>query len=246
MAQNYKLILEFVGTSFSGMQRQENAITIQEVIETAIFKFSGEKVSIGMAGRTDAGVHALGQVVSFMLSKEFPENEVQNAINFHVKPHPIAVINCQKVDQEFHARFSAKGRSYIYKILNRNQPSPHHFERAWHIKKELDIAKMQEAANYLIGTHDFSSFRASQCQAKSPTKSITSIDVIKNKDFVEIHISAPSFLHNQVRIITGLLVSIGLHKHKPEFCKFLLEARDRTKAPETAPAHGLYFNSVIY
>lgn len=244
--QNYKLKLEFVGTSFSGMQRQDNAITVQEVIETAIFKFSGEKVSIAMAGRTDAGVHALGQVISFKLNKDFDEAEVQNAINFHVKPHPIVVIDCEKVNDEFHARFSAKERAYIYKILNRAQPSPHFYDRAWHVKKELDITKMQEAANYLIGTHDFSSFRASQCQARSPIKTITSIEVIKNDIFIEIHISAPSFLHNQVRIITGLLVSIGLNKHELEFCKFLLEAKDRTKAPETAPAHGLYFSSVSY
>lgn len=244
--QNYKLSLEFVGTSFSGMQRQANAVTVQEVIETSILNFTGENVSIAMAGRTDAGVHSLGQVISFKLSKEFPENEVQNAINFHVKPHPIVVVSCEKADENFHARFSAKGRSYIYKILNRAQPSPHYFDRAWHIKQELDISKMQKGANHLIGTHDFSSFRASQCQAKSPIKSINSISIIRNEDFVEIHISAPSFLHNQVRIITGLLVSIGLNKHEPEFCKFLLEAKDRTKAPETAPAHGLYFNSVMY
>lgn len=243
---NYKLTVEFVGTEFSGMQRQDNAMTIQEAIETAIAKFSGENVAIAMAGRTDSGVHAIGQVISFKLNREYPEGEVQNAINFHVKPLPISIVKSEIASDDFHARFNAKSRSYIYKILNRESPSPLLFNRAWHIPRELNLLSMQEGAKLLIGNHDFSSFRASQCQAKSPVKSITSINVIKNGEIIEIHISAPSFLHNQVRIITGLLVEIGLGKKPPEFCKYLIDAKDRTKAPQTAPAHGLYFNEVQY
>lgn len=241
----FKITVEYDGTLFCGWQRQKNGIAVQEVIEQAIFKMSGKVVVITGAGRTDAGVHATAQVAHFDLDG-FPAEEVFGALNYHVKPHHISILNVEIADPEFHARFSAKSRSYVYRILNRNAPPAIERNRVWHVKERLDEGAMHEAAQVLVGTHDFSSFRAAPCQAKSPIRSIASIDVTRDGDRVAININAQSFLHNQVRIIVGNLREVGNGLISKADLKNILEAKDRTLAKQTAPADGLYLCGVEY
>ncbi len=246
MTLRYKITIEYDGTEFSGWQIQASCRSIQQSIEEAIEKFSSEKVIIHGAGRTDAGVHAIGQVAHFDLEKHYEPKEVQGAVNFFLKPNPIIITNCEIVDENFHARFSAIQRVYKYIILNRKDPSVFYNERAWHIRSELDTEKMQEAANFLIGKHDFTSFRASQCQAASPIKTIDQINIFTEDEIIYILVEAKSFLHHMVRNIVGSLILVGLKKWSPEDMRTVLEAKDRRKAGQTAPACGLYFMKVVY
>ncbi|MBP7189932.1 MAG: tRNA pseudouridine(38-40) synthase TruA [Rickettsiaceae bacterium] len=241
----YKATIEYLGTGLSGFQTQANAPSVQEFIESSIEKFSHEKVTIYAAGRTDAGVHAYGQVIHFDLEKHIEPHIALRALNHFLKPN-ISVISCEIAEEDFHARFSAKKRHYLYRILNRESDSAIDQNRIWHVKHPLDVSAMIKASEYLIGMHDFTSFRCSACQAKSPVKTISKIDISKVEDEVHFRISAPSFLHNMVRNIVGTLVMVGTSKWKIEDVKTALEAKDRRAAGPTAPAHGLYFMKVDY
>ncbi len=242
----YKCLVEYDGLGFNGWQKQDHAPSIQACIENAINLFSGEQPVIYTAGRTDAGVHALGQVFHFDLIKEFSPERVRGAINQHLKPHKIAIINVEIVSQDFHARFSAKKRYYQYRIINRRSLLALELNRAWHVPVELSLIKMQEAANYLIGHHDFSSFRDGQCQAKSPFKTIDEIKINQIGDIITIDISARSFLHHMVRNIVGTLKMVGEGKWQPDYINHIIAAKDRKEAGPTAPAEGLYFVKVDY
>ncbi|MBK66537.1 MAG: tRNA pseudouridine(38-40) synthase TruA [Rickettsiales bacterium] len=251
MTQRWKIIIQYDGSPFCGWQRQNHALSVQEAIEEAIFKFSGERVSIYAAGRTDAGVHALGQVAHFDLEKQTDGKTVAGAINAHLGDHPISILAAEAVDQEFHARFSALGRSYVYHLLCRQARPVFEKGKVWHIKHELDVKAMQEGANYLIGKHDFSSFRAILCQAKSPIKTIDRIEFFEEDRGLEgqhiwMEIEARSFMHHQVRNIIGNLKMVGEGKWEPIKIKQVLEYKDRTKAGPTGSPDGLYFKSVIY
>ncbi|MDF2965005.1 MAG: truA [Rickettsiaceae bacterium] len=242
----YKIIVEYVGTNFCGWQRQASGLSVQGLLEEAISKFTNEQVTVTGAGRTDAGVHAIGQVAHFDLVKDFTPYTVLRAINHFLNPNLIAVQECEIVSEDFHARFSAKRRHYMYRIINREGKLIIDVDRAWQVRQLLDLNKMQQAAHYLIGEHDFTSFRTVHCQARSPIKTIERIELEKNYNEIRLHISAPSFLHHMVRNIVGALVKVGVGLLQPEGIKDILLAKDRSKAPPTAPAHGLYFTKIEY
>jgi len=249
----WKLTLEYDGAPFAGWQKQHNAFSVQEALEKAITAFCGEAVQAHVAGRTDAGVHATGQVAHIDLAREADEKTVRDALNFHLRPHPVAVVKAERVGPEFHARFGATYRAYCYKILmGRRADTVLLQNRAWHIGRELDVAKMNKAARHLLGTHDFSSFRDAECQAKSPIRSLDRLEFTENKSelsaghMIELWAEARSFLHHQIRNFVGTLEMVGEGKLQPDDVKTILEAKDRTKAGPTAPAHGLYFIRVDY
>lgn len=251
--QRWKLTIEYDGTDFAGWQRQENALSVQECLEKAIYAFSGEPVIAHVAGRTDSGVHAAGQVAHIDLKKETDEKTVRDAINFHMRPHAVAVVDAARVSQDFHARFSAKHRVYCYKILTARGTAPVLLNnRVWHVWKELDVGAMNKGAQYLLGEHDFTSFRAKDCQAKSPVKTMNRVEFIENKNAIgfgreiEFWVEARSFLHHQIRNLAGTLALVGEGKWAPEDVKTALAAKDRTKAGPMAPAAGLYFVRVDY
>ena len=253
MTQRWKLTIEYDGTNFAGWQRQASDPSVQGTIEKAIHGFCGEEVTLHVAGRTDAGVHAVGQVAHVDLEKESTEKTVRDAINAHLRPHPISIVKAEPVSPEFHARFGAVHRAYCYKILMNRWAAPVlEYNRVWHIGGDLDVAAMQKAAKHLLGTHDFSTFRASECQAKSPVRSIDRLDVIEIMDnlgygrHLEIWAEAKSFLHHQIRNVTGTLKLVGEGKWTPDDMKTALEAKDRTKGGPMAPASGLYFVRVDY
>ena len=259
----YKIIVEYAGTNYSGWQKQNNKFTIQSSLEQAIKLLTKENVEVFGSGRTDAGVHALGQVAHFDLKKEFDPYKLMSAINFYLKSEfiskinckylltntqtqDISIIDCEKVDENFHARFSSKKRYYKYIILNRRQPTALLNNRVWQVYRELDFYKMQEATKFLIGKRDWSSFRDSECQAKSPIKTIDKAEIFKDCEEIIFKIEAKSFLHHMVRNIVGTLVDIGLGKTSIQQFQDIIEAKDRTKAGPTAPPQGLYFVKVDY
>lgn len=242
----YKVILEYIGAGYCGWQKQRGSLSLQQVIEDAIFSFSKESVNVTVAGRTDAGVNAYGQVAHFDLNKYYDPRRLMQSINHFSRPHTIGVVFAEEVSQDFHARFSAKSRHYVYKILNRSSVNIINNGFMYWVRYDLDIKKMQEAANFLLGRHDFSSFRASECQSNSPIRTLDKIEIIRQGDVIEIHISALSFLHHMVRNIVGNLLLVGCGKWKPIQIKEVLEAKDRKAAGPTAPACGLYFLKVDY
>ncbi|WP_168464085.1 tRNA pseudouridine(38-40) synthase TruA [Wolbachia endosymbiont of Ctenocephalides felis wCfeT] len=243
----YKITIEYNGRNFSGWQKQQHSTnSIQETIESAIFSFSGEKIMLYCGGRTDAGVHAFGQVAHFDMQREFELYRIRNAINYHLKSIPIVVLNAEVVDDAFHARFSAKKRHYEYRIVNRYAPAALEYGYVWPVFNPLDINIMQEAAKYLIGRHDFSSFRSKDCQAANPVRTIDSIDIIQDGNRIHIKISALSFLHNQVRIIVGTLVEFGKNKTDPREMLNILNECKRAAAGVTAPSCGLYLVKIDY
>ncbi len=242
----YKIIIEYDGTDFHGWQSQKNVTTIQNAIENALFKLTQKEVKINGASRTDAGVHAYGQVAHFNLEKPYELHKIQDGVNHYLKLQNICIINVEEVDENFHARFSAKNKQYVYKILNRVAPPVLLKNKAWHVKYMLDTKAMQEASNYLIGTHDFSSFRAVGCQAISPIKSIDAISVNQINEEIHITLNAKSFLYNQVRIIAGTLYNFGRNKLLPIEMEGIIRSRDRRLAGETAPGHGLYLEKIEY
>lgn len=253
MTQRWKITLEYDGTPFVGWQRQEQGLSVQGCIEAAIQKFCGEAVTVHVSGRTDAGVHAVGQVAHFDIEKEADVKSVRDAINFHLRPHPVAVVQAEPVASEFHARFSAKHRVYCYRIVTeRRGDMVLDKNRVWHVNIPLDIAAMNRAAQYLLGSHDFSSFRAAECQAKSPLRTLQRLECVEEKDaltagrHIALWAEARSFLHHQIRNMAGTLKLVGEGKWSPEDVRTALEARDRTAAGPTAPAHGLYFMRVDY
>lgn len=242
----YKVILEYIGVGYCGWQKQKESLSLQQVIEDAIFSFSKEKVAVTVAGRTDAGVNAYGQVAHFDLNNYYEPRRLMQSINHFSRPHTVGVVFAEEVNLDFHARFSAKSRHYVYKILNRPSINIINNGFMYWVRRDLDMEKMQEAANFLLGRHDFSSFRASECQSNSPIRTLDKIDIIRQGDIIEIHISALSFLHHMVRNIVGSLVLVGSGKWKPIQIKEVLESKDRKAAGPTAPACGLYFLKVDY
>ena len=242
----FRIIVEYDGRGFVGWQRQANGLGVQAVIEGAIEKFCGETVTVFGAGRTDAGVHALGQVAHFDLDRDQDVETVRDALNFHVKPHSIAILTAEAVDEAFHARFSATGRTYLYRIINRRAPLAIEKGHAWWVPVPLDTAAMHEAAQVLVGRHDFTTFRASLCQANSPVKTLDQLDVEWAGDEIRIHVRARSFLHHQVRNFTGTLRLVGEGKWSAEDVRAALAARDRARGGPTAPPDGLYLVSVGY
>ena len=242
----FKLTLEYDGAGFVGWQRQDNGPSVQQALEVAVTAFCGETVLVQGAGRTDSGVHALGQVAHLDLEKETTSQTLRDAVNFHLKPQPVAVLAAEQVPEDFHARFSARERRYLYRIVNRRAPLALERGRAWWVPAPLDAAAMQAAAQVLVGQHDFTSFRASECQAKSPVKTLDALEVSRLGEGVEIRARARSFLHHQVRNIAGSLRLVGEGKWRARDLEAALEARDRSAAGPTAPAEGLYLTDVIY
>lgn len=242
----YKIVLEYDGRNFVGWQRQKNGPSVQEALEEAIFRFCGERPRVFGAGRTDAGVHALGQVAHFDLGRAAKPDTIRDALNFHLKPLPVTVLSAEEVPENFHARLSARERAYLYRIVNRRTPLALESGRAWQVKVPLDAAAMHRAAQLLVGKHDFTTFRASLCQAKSPVKTLNTLDVEREGDEIRIHARARSFLHHQVRNIAGTLALVGEGKWREADVAAALEARDRRKGGPTAPAEGLYLTGVVY
>ena len=242
---NYKIVIEYDGTNFVGWQQQENGQSIQSALQEALVKLSNEKVIIFGAGRTDAGVHAYGQVASFNLNKKIKTDVIRDGLNQHLRPHPIAVQNAEIVDDNFHARFSAKKRWYEYKIINRRPPLTIDLNRAWCVYKNLDIEKMKSESLSFLGKHDLNAFRSAHCQSKNSMKTIDSISIRNKDEKIIFEISAKSFLHSQVRIMIGTLVDIA----KGNINKTILDiinSKQREIAGQTAPAHGLYLKRIEY
>ncbi|HTJ59082.1 MAG TPA: tRNA pseudouridine(38-40) synthase TruA [Devosiaceae bacterium] len=242
----YRLVLEYDGTPFAGWQRQADLLSVQQALEEAIARFSGESVTTQAAGRTDAGVHALGQVVHFDLAKEWDANRVREALNYHLKPNPVAVLESTTVPKTFEARFAALARHYEYRILNRRPRPALEENRVWHVPVRLDADAMHEGAQFLIGKHDFTTFRDSQCQAKSPVKTLDRLDVRREGEHVVVTAGARSFLHHQVRSMVGSLKLVGEGRWQPLEMRRALEAQDRSRCGMLAPAAGLYLTRVDY
>jgi tRNA pseudouridine38-40 synthase len=244
--KRFKLTSEYDGRPFSGWQRQENAPSVQEKIESALQQFLGTPHTIFVAGRTDAGVHAKGQVAHVDLPHKFSEENVKRALNFYLKEHPISILSAEAIPETFHARFSAKQRHYLYRLINRGSPIT--FERGlvWWVPVPLDIKAMEEAAQHLLGTHDFSTFRTVRCQAHSPIRSLDHIGIDSHGEEIRFSFSAQSFLHHQVRNFVGSLCLVGKGHWTPQDLKRALEARDRRRGGPTAPPDGLYFMKVDY
>src|SRR5207302_2926441 len=242
----YKLTIEYDGTGFVGWQRQANGLSIQQALETAVERFCGERPTMFGAGRTDAGVHALAQVAHVDLAREADPETVRGALNYHLRPHVISIVRVEPAPPGFDARRSAIGRVYRYRILNRRAPPALERGRVWHVAPPLDLAAMQEGARHLVGHHDFSTFRDSLCQARSPIKTL---DVLAlSRDGAEIHVTARarSFLHHQVRNMVGTLKLVGLGRWQPDDVARALDARDRRAGGPTAPAEGLSLIAVEY
>jgi tRNA pseudouridine38-40 synthase len=242
----YKLTIEYDGTGFVGWQRQDNGPSVQGALERAIEAFCGEVVTLQGAGRTDAGVHALGQVAHGDLSREWPAATVRDAINSHLRPEPIAVVAAERVADDFSARFDAVERSYLYRVLNRRSPPTLEAGRVWHLSRPLDAEAMHGAAQALVGHHDFSTFRDAQCQAASPVKSLDAFEVTREGELVNFRVRARSFLHRQVRSMVGSLSHVGEGRWTAGDLKAALEAADRRACGVVAPACGLYLVAVRY
>lgn len=242
----WKLTLEYDGGGFVGWQRQDNGPSVQQALEEAVARFCGETVRAHAAGRTDAGVHATGQVVHLDIARETTAETVRDALNFHLKPAPVAVLAAEQVDDGFHARFSAIGRSYLFRIVNRRAPLTLARGRAWLVSVPLDAAQMHEAAQVLVGRHDFTSFRAALCQAASPVKTLDRLEVMRHGEEIAVVAEARSFLHHQVRNMVGTLKLVGEGKWTGADVARALAARDRAAAGPTAPPEGLYLTGVKY
>lgn len=242
----YKLIIEYDGAPFCGWQIQADQVTVQGALTAAVEALTGEQVLVQGAGRTDAGVHARGQVAHVDLSREWRTDTVRDALNAHLRPQPVAVLAAERVGDDFNARMSAVKRHYLYRIINRRADLTLEAGHAWRVPKPLDTARMHEAAQRLVGKHDFTTFRSTECQAKSPVKTLDQLDVVRNGEHVHVVTSARSFLHNQVRSMVGSLVHIGDGKWTADDLSAALAARDRTACGQVAPPDGLYLMKVDY
>ena len=242
----YKIIVEYDGTNFVGWQKQENGPSIQSSLEDAIKKITSETVSVFGAGRTDSGVHAKGQVAHFEFSKNISLGSIRDGINQHLRPLPIAILDVEEVDDDFHARFSAKLRTYEYLIINRRAPLTFNKNLAWGVFKKLNMDAMKDAASNFVGKHDFNAFRSVDCQSSSSIKTVQSCSIETNDQHIKLNVAAKSFLHSQVRIMTGTLVEVGKGKFNSSDVRDIIKSRDRSQAGATAPAHGLYLLKVEY
>lgn len=244
----YKLTIEYDGSPYVGWQRQKNGYAVQEAVEKAIAAFSKQKVSLQVAGRTDTGVHAMGQIAHADLDRDWDAVRVREAINAYLvlDEERIAIVDVQRVEDDFHARFSAQARHYLYRIHNRPAPLTFDHRRAWWCKRTLDVAAMNDAADALLGSHDFTTFRAAQCQAKSPVKTLDRLEFSRDGEIVEALVSARSFLHNQVRSMVGTLKLVGEGRWTKDDVIRVRDARDHQKCGALAPPHGLYLLKVDY
>ena len=242
---NYKIIVEYDGTNFVGWQQQKNGDSIQAALKESLFKLLGYDVLVYGAGRTDAGVHAYGQVASFKLDKEIKLDVIRDGMNQHLRPRLIAVKVAELVDDSFHARFSATKRIYEYKIINRRPPLTIDVNHVWCVHKELNIEKMKNESFFFIGNHDLNAFRSAHCQSKNSIKTIDSLNIYIEKENIIIEVSARSFLHSQVRIMVGTLVDIAKGNINKSI-KEIIYSRKREYAGQTAPAHGLYLKKIDY
>ncbi len=242
----YKITIEYDGRGFVGWQRQDNGLGVQQVIEEAIEKLCGGRATAFAAGRTDAGVHALAQVAHFDLERDFEPDTVRDAVNFHIKPHAVTVLAAELAGADFHARFDARERRYLYRILNRRAPPALDRGRVWWVHQPLDADAMDEAAKALVGRHDFTTFRAAHCQARSPLKTLDRLEVRRDGDEIRIIAAARSFLHRQVRNFAGTLKLVGEGKWTAKDVRDALDARDRARGGPAAPPDGLYLVGVEY
>ena len=242
----YKLTIEYDGTPFVGWQIQDNGPSVAGAITEAFARFAGETPKVSGAGRTDAGVHALGQVAHVDLGKDIDADTIRDALDAHLRPNPVAILNVEAVAGDFDARFSARARHYRYRIVNRRADLALDRDRAWRIVKPLDAAAMHEAAQRLVGHHDFTTFRSTECQAKSPVKTLDRLNVSREGDEIRIQTSARSFLHNQVRSMVGSLVQVGEGKWSAGDLGKALDAKSRAACGPVAPAAGLYLVRVDY
>ena len=242
----YRILVEYDGTPFVGWQTQAGGLSVQGQLTTAIAAFCGEQVLVQGAGRTDAGVHATGQVAHFDLAAEQRCDRIRDALTAHLRPHPIAVLHAERVADEFNARFSATRRHYLYRIVNRRPDLALERLRAWRVARPLEAAAMQAGAQRLIGRHDFTTFRAAECQASSPLRTLDKLDVARDGDAIAVRASARSFLHHQVRSIGGSLVWVGEGRWSADDLAAALAARDRAACGPVAPAYGLYLTGVDY
>ena len=242
----WRLTIEFDGTPFMGWQRQDHGPSVQQALEEAAERMTGEKVAFTAAGRTDAGVHALAMSAHVDLEKRLTAHRLREGLNALLRPYPVAVLAADEVAGDWHARFSCIGRRYRYRILNRRAPPALDANRVWHIAQELDVAAMQEGAAHLVGRHDFTTFRSAHCQSDSPVKTLDRLEVEAAGDEVRIHAAARSFLHHQVRSMVGCLALVGRGQWPPGDMRQALEARDRAALGLNAPPHGLYFVEAIY
>jgi len=243
--QRYKIKIEYEGTPFVGWQFQKNGQSVQEVLQKAIFNFSKENVIVTGAGRTDSGVHALAQVAHFDLKKKIKKNLLP-AINQNIGNKPVTVLKISKVNKKFHARYDAKKRTYLYSIINRQSPLTLQKNKAWHIRKKLDAKVMKKGAKLLLGTHDFSTYRAASCGAKSPVKTMEKILIKKNKDKITLEFTSRSFLQQQVRSMVGCIKYLGEGKWSIDAFQKAFKSKKRTKCAPPAPACGLYLKNIIY
>lgn len=242
---NIKLTIEYKGGGYCGWQMQPNGLSVQQVIEEAIHKLTGKKVRINGSGRTDAGVHALGQTATFLTSSAIPPESFSKALNYHL-PEDISVVSSCKVDESFHARFSAKGKHYKYMIYNRDIRSPFYEGRAYRAARKLDINAMKSAGSFFIGTHDFAGFMATGSQVEDTVRTITALSVIESGGLIEINVEGTGFLYNMVRIIAGTLLECGLRRINSVDIPEIINTKQRDKAGPTLPAHGLYLVEVYY
>ncbi|MFZ4806018.1 MAG: tRNA pseudouridine(38-40) synthase TruA [Hyphomicrobiaceae bacterium] len=242
----YRTTIEYDGSPFVGWQIQAAGRSVQGAITEALFKLTGETISVRGAGRTDAGVHARGQVAHFDLSRAWEPETIRDALNHHLRPEPVAIVDCRAAADDFDARFSATARHYLYRISNRRAPPALDARRVWWVARPLDGAAMAEAAAHLVGHHDFTTFRAAACQAKSPLKTLDSLTVEVSGGEIAVRASARSFLHNQVRSMVGSLKLVGDGHWVPADMQRALAARDRAACGPVAPAQGLYLMSVDY
>jgi len=242
----YKLVVEYDGTGFVGWQRQDNGPSVQAALEDAVKGFCGEATNVYGAGRTDSGVHALAQVAHMDIERDTTAETVRDALNAHLRDVAVSVLSATVVPDDFHARFSAIEQVYRYRILNRRAPPAIRRGQVWHVPAPLHSDAMGDAAQALVGKHDFTTFRATMCQARSPVKTLTSLRVVRREDEISIHARAPSFLHHQIRNIVGTLKLVGEGKWTKADVTAALAARDRARGGPTAPPHGLYLAEVVY
>lgn len=242
----FALSLEFDGTPFFGLQRQAHGPSVQQAVEDAVHATTGETVTLHAAGRTDAGVHALAMTVHVDISKQIDAFRLMEALNYHLRAVPVAVLACEVKPDDWHARFSCVGRAYEYRIANRRAPLTLEANRAWQVPQPLDAEAMHRAAQALVGRHDFTTFRSVHCQAQSPEKTLDRLDVSRENDHVIVRTAARSFLHHQVRSMVGCLALVGMGRWREAQVGEALAARDRQALGLNAPPHGLYFVRAVY